>query len=463
MPQIALFNENNEQHDLITIDDSSSSHQKITQQIRQSNNKLKHRTQKTHSRVVSEMKLLTYVNNDIIKSINNILELKSPKIDNSRNKDNNKLTVHASMLNKRDAIDSLKKIDKTFTNIQDEIIEKSHRKNSTSNFLTTKSSLLNINISASNPNSPFKRNAKISPIKNHNFSSGFLLKFNSNRTEMRRFYFILQRNKLIYYTNQTSRKKPKGIINLTRCFIKGEGMTMVFNKYFYCIHIYHNLNRETLFCEAKDDYENWVLIMKSVCEDENLMKKYKPVEFLGQGKFSVVHKGFDSELDQEVAIKILRKSKMDKIDLESTRREISIMSVCHHENIIKMITSYENFEYIYIIQELFKNTIDLFEFMKKNGFDLTEKNAKIIIKEVVSVVDYLHANGIIHRDIKPENILIKNDGSYFVKIIDFGLSRFLGNNELATNEPFGTMVKLIIYINNFYFIFVRLMQLLKLS
>ena len=42
------------------------------------------------------------------------------------------------------------------------------------------------------------------------------------------------------------------------------------------------------------------------------------------------------------------------------------------------------------------------------------------MKQIVSAINYCHANNIIHRDIKPENVMVNNIGT--VKILDFGLS-----------------------------------------
>lgn len=283
-----------------------------------------------------------------------------------------------------------------------------------------------------------------------NLNKGYLFKFNSEKTELRRFWFLLKFNKLLYFTNE-EKKKPKGIISLVKCFLKIDRKIMVFNKSYFCINIYHNINREALFCESEEEFEQWVTHLNSVCEMKEMIKNYKLQAFIGQGKFSVVHKGIRIEDNEEVAVKILRKLKMESVDLESTRREISILQICDHQNIIKIKSYYENYEYIYIVQELF-NATDLHTFIAKQNQCILEKSSKKIIKQVVSVLLYLHNFGIVHRDIKPENILINND--LYIKMIDFGLSRFVAKNEIIFKEPFGTMVNLI-KLNKLY----SLMQL----
>ena len=60
-------------------------------------------------------------------------------------------------------------------------------------------------------------------------------------------------------------------------------------------------------------------------------------------------------------------------------------------------------------------------FILKNK-NLTEEEIPIIIKQILSAINYLHNKNICHRDIKPENIMFKNDSFKEIKIIDFGLS-----------------------------------------
>jgi calcium-dependent protein kinase len=84
---------------------------------------------------------------------------------------------------------------------------------------------------------------------------------------------------------------------------------------------------------------------------------------------------------------------------------------------------------------------DLFSYIEKRGFKLSEPRAAQIINKLSTAIFYLHSYGIAHRDIKPENILMTDDTEDSdIRLLDFGLSKIIGPNETC-NEPFGTLVK----------------------
>ena len=60
--------------------------------------------------------------------------------------------------------------------------------------------------------------------------------------------------------------------------------------------------------------------------------------------------------------------------------------------------------------------------IKMSKFD--ERDAAEVIRQLLSVVAYCHSKHIVHRDLKPENLLMEDDKSFAVKVIDFGTSRF---------------------------------------
>ena len=82
---------------------------------------------------------------------------------------------------------------------------------------------------------------------------------------------------------------------------------------------------------------------------------------------------------------------------------------------------------------------DLFEFLSKREFKITEDRARTISHQITNALFYLHSYGIAHRDIKLENILMtKASDDSQVKLIDFGLSKILGPGE-SSQDPYGTL------------------------
>ena len=64
----------------------------------------------------------------------------------------------------------------------------------------------------------------------------------------------------------------------------------------------------------------------------------------------------------------------------------------------------------------------LSQWMKKHK-KISEEEASLVLRQVLSAIAYLHNNQICHRDIKPENIMLSKENDLnSIKIIDFGLS-----------------------------------------
>ena len=159
----------------------------------------------------------------------------------------------------------------------------------------------------------------------------------------------------------------------------------------------------------------------------NSIDQYELGDKIGEGTFGKVIIATHKITKEKVAIKMLDKYKLNLKD-ERIRldREIEVLKMVNHYNIIKLFTTIENESKIYIIQEYISGE-ELFEYIKSNK-KLSEKEACLFYQQIVSGIEYLHKLGISHRDLKPENILLTN--AKVLKIIDFGLSAFYSNNEL---------------------------------
>ena len=120
------------------------------------------------------------------------------------------------------------------------------------------------------------------------------------------------------------------------------------------------------------------------------------------------------------------------------RREIEVLKMCQHPNIIKLLDIFENSDNYFIVIEYMEGK-DLFDYIQKRNFVLTETRVKNLVCQLIIATRYIHDFGIVHRDLKLENIMMSDVTNYAKpKLVDFGLARIISPNETAT-EPFGTL------------------------
>jgi calcium/calmodulin-dependent protein kinase I len=160
-------------------------------------------------------------------------------------------------------------------------------------------------------------------------------------------------------------------------------------------------------------------------------------EILGAGGFGVVVLATDKHFREDVAIKILNiglylstktnKSKNRLADLEVERslsfleNEVNIIQQLEHPSIIKVKNIYKSQYHVLIVMELAK--CSLADYISKHG-RLTEEESKVILKQILNGLKYLHISNIVHRDLKPGNILLMSDKNLegAIKISDFSIS-----------------------------------------
>ena len=147
---------------------------------------------------------------------------------------------------------------------------------------------------------------------------------------------------------------------------------------------------------------------------------------IGEGTFGKVKLGLHILTGEKVAVKILEKEKIkDSADVERVSREIKILKIVKHPNIIQLYEIIETLKQFYLIME-YANGGELFEYIVSHG-KIKESQACKILQQLLMGLEYLHNNGIAHRDLKPENLLIDQD--FNIKIVDFGLSNIFKSGE----------------------------------
>ena len=265
-------------------------------------------------------------------------------------------------------------------------------------------------------------------------TEGYLYKIQANK--MKKIYFRLICKDLYYYKSKDT-KKHKGMHNLSGVYIKDLGIVTINEKKLYCFNIIFPSKERKYYLQNESEYIKWVESIRKVVNYSNINDLYEIKGTLGKGKFGKVKLGVHKQSGKQVAIKIINKNFLEGVDLEQIKSEIDILKIAKHPNIIKLYDVYENEKYIYIIMEYCLGG-DLFSYIEKRNFKLSEERAAEIIHKLCTAVYFLHQYGIVHRDLKPENILMmdKTDNAD-IRLVDFGLGKMLGPGEKC-NDPFGT-------------------------
>jgi serine/threonine protein kinase len=147
--------------------------------------------------------------------------------------------------------------------------------------------------------------------------------------------------------------------------------------------------------------------------------RYQILSLLGTGGHGEVWLAWDTQLEREVALKLLS-SKVERHPNYRRRleREARLSSALNHPNIVTVYDVGQADGRTFIAQEFVRGET-LRQRLTTGGLPLTR--AVAICTQVVAALEAVHAAGLVHRDIKPENIMLRQDG--LVKVLDFGLAR----------------------------------------
>lgn len=154
---------------------------------------------------------------------------------------------------------------------------------------------------------------------------------------------------------------------------------------------------------------------------------YKLGNRIGAGSFGEVRRCIHKITGALRAVKVYNKELFCEDSLEKLKYEMSILRCLDHPNAIKTYEFFEDVEHIYIVMEYCQGGELFDKITKLSHFD--ELEAANIMKQLFSVVSYLHSKRIVHRDLKPENIMLEERGKeIYIKLVDFGSAVFLDEN-----------------------------------
>jgi tetratricopeptide (TPR) repeat protein/tRNA A-37 threonylcarbamoyl transferase component Bud32 len=150
--------------------------------------------------------------------------------------------------------------------------------------------------------------------------------------------------------------------------------------------------------------------------------KYQIIEELGKGGMGRVYKALDTEVNERVALKLIKPEvALDREMIERFRNELKLARRIRHKNVCQMFDLNTSEGTYYITMEYISGQ-DLKGLIRQSG-RLAVETAVSIARQVCDGLEAAHELGIVHRDLKPGNIMVDRDGQ--ARIMDFGIARSL--------------------------------------
>lgn len=155
-----------------------------------------------------------------------------------------------------------------------------------------------------------------------------------------------------------------------------------------------------------------------------LVGRYNLLKILGSGGFGYAYLAEDIQRpgNPQCVVKQLQPGSTDEAFLQVARRlfctEASILEkLGDHPQIPQLLAHFEENDQFYLVEEYIQGMILAQEIQENKP--LSEKEVILILKEILSILSYIHSQGVIHRDIKPSNIIRRQKDQHLV-LIDFG-------------------------------------------
>ncbi|KAG9351674.1 hypothetical protein JZ751_022925, partial [Albula glossodonta] len=175
----------------------------------------------------------------------------------------------------------------------------------------------------------------------------------------------------------------------------------------------------------------------TTADEQPHIGNYRLLKTIGKGNFAKVKLARHVLTGREVAVKIIDKTQLNSSSLQKLFREVRIMKLLNHPNIVKLFEVIETEKSLYLVME-YASGGEVFDYLVAHG-RMKEKEARAKFRQIVSAVQYCHQKCIVHRDLKvsvddkselyslysstsvqAENLLL--DSEMNIKIADFGFS-----------------------------------------
>ncbi len=156
--------------------------------------------------------------------------------------------------------------------------------------------------------------------------------------------------------------------------------------------------------------------------------RYRLIELLGQGGMATIYRARDSQLERDVAVKILRPEYGSDPDFFARfRQEAQSAASLNYPGVVAVYDYGTDPAGPFIVMELVDGE-DLGSIIRRSGA-LPPRQAARLTSQIARAIAAAHASGFVHRDVKPSNVLVTREG--LVKVTDFGIARALAEAALT--------------------------------
>lgn len=143
---------------------------------------------------------------------------------------------------------------------------------------------------------------------------------------------------------------------------------------------------------------------------------------LGAGTFSVVREATHRVTGERFAIKCIKREELSQDDVDALMLEVAILKQMQHPHIVKLYEVFQEDTYYYLVTEFMAGG-ELFDRIVEKNF-YSEREARELVKILLTTIQFCHDADVVHRDLKPENLLLTNKADVAdIKLADFGFAK----------------------------------------
>uniref|UniRef100_A0AC35UCB8 Protein kinase domain-containing protein n=1 Tax=Rhabditophanes sp. KR3021 TaxID=114890 RepID=A0AC35UCB8_9BILA len=179
---------------------------------------------------------------------------------------------------------------------------------------------------------------------------------------------------------------------------------------------------------SEDDHENTPTpeFGVNLVVGENVDKRFDIEREIFRGRYSVVYNTIDNK-NEGRSLCIAKKRLSQAPDCPSAINEYENLKACQSINVVQLLAAYEKNDTLTLITEkLYEDVFHRFCSLE----NYNEEAIVLTIRQIVSVLHWIHYKGILHLDVNPENVMFVNKRSWFVKLIDFGNSQRIEDGKI---------------------------------